>query len=92
LPKPTVAKKAARPLKTKTITSSLQEDEKPYIAAPLLFCGIGGFRIAIEKAGGACFRVLTQGFALQLYFSSAPVAYGGLREKTGLEICRRLAS
>lgn len=61
----TVKKKAskAKPktvtkAKKKPATASLFEDVKPYTARPYrfidLFCGIGGFRIAFEKAGGKC--------------------------------------
>jgi DNA (cytosine-5)-methyltransferase 1 len=39
-------------------TSEIREDTTPYRAAPLkfidLFCGIGGFRFAFERAGCEC--------------------------------------
>lgn len=48
----------AKKAKTKVTTPNLHEDAKPYNARPYrfidLFCGIGGFRIAFEKAGGGC--------------------------------------
>lgn len=44
--------------KKKVAAANFGEDAKPYIARPYrfidLFCGIGGFRIAFEKAGGKC--------------------------------------
>jgi tRNA/tmRNA/rRNA uracil-C5-methylase (TrmA/RlmC/RlmD family) len=50
-------KKATKP-KKKVSAPNLREDAKPCIARPYrfidLFCGIGGFRIAFEKAGGKC--------------------------------------
>lgn len=55
------AKKATKPAAKagkKASAPTLREDAKPYIARPLrfidLFCGIGGFRIAFEKAAGKC--------------------------------------
>lgn len=56
------AKKSATAMekkaKTKVTAPNLHEDAKTYIARPYrfidLFCGIGGFRIAFEKAGGKC--------------------------------------
>jgi len=52
------ASKRAPKAKKKVADTNLREDAKPYIARPYrfidLFCGIGGFRIAFEKAGGKC--------------------------------------
>ena len=52
------ATKRAPKAKKKVTAPNLREDAKPYIARPYrfidLFCGIGGFRIAFEKAGGEC--------------------------------------
>ncbi len=55
---PKRATKIATQVKTKQDALSVREDVTPYIAGAYrfidLFCGIGGFRIAFEKAGGKC--------------------------------------
>jgi tRNA/tmRNA/rRNA uracil-C5-methylase (TrmA/RlmC/RlmD family) len=52
------ATKRAPKAKRKVDALNLSEDAQPYIARPHrfidLFCGIGDFRIAFEKAGGEC--------------------------------------
>lgn len=52
------ATETAKKANTKLTTPNLHDDSKPYIARPSrfidLFCGIGGFRIAFEKAGRRC--------------------------------------
>jgi tRNA/tmRNA/rRNA uracil-C5-methylase (TrmA/RlmC/RlmD family) len=57
--KKSATKRASKPNK-KADAPNLFEDAKPYIAHLYrfidLFCGIGGFRIAFEKAGEKCVR------------------------------------